>query len=159
MSTKIIATFTLQTQARKRESYKSMWTKSRERGAARKYLSGNFKAGHVTPNEHYLSRAGLRGRKRYLFLGIFILLYIITVAHLLVSENHCTLSELHSAMTCKISVLSATPIFLLWIYTNCLNCVTRAQNINMEGFSMEGFGVLNWLRNAVNNLASSHVIL
>ena len=85
-----------------------MWTKSRERGAARKYLSGNFKAGHVTPNEHYLSRAGIRGRKRYLFLGIFILIYIITIAHLLVSsENHCTYRfELYSAVMCKIAYLS-----------------------------------------------------
>ena len=92
MPLKIIVTvylLILHTQTRKSEPYKSMWTKSRERGAARKYLSGNFKAGHVTPNEHYLSRAGLRGRKRYLFLGIFILIYIITIAHLLVSENHC----------------------------------------------------------------------
>ena len=85
-----------------------MWTKSRERGVARKYLSGNFKAGHVTPNEHYLSRAGIRGRKRYLFLGIFILIYIITIAHLLVSsENHCTYRfELYSAVMCKIAYLS-----------------------------------------------------
>ena len=92
MPLKIIVTvylLILHTQTRKSEPYKSMWTKSRERGTARKYLSGNFKAGHVTPNEHYLSRAGLRGRKRYLFLGIFILIYIITIAHLLVSENHC----------------------------------------------------------------------
>lgn len=72
-------------QTQQREPYKSIWTKSHERSAARKYLTRNFKAGHITPNEHYLNRAGLRGRKRYIFLTIFVLVYIITIANLLVS--------------------------------------------------------------------------
>ena len=106
-----------------------MWTKSRERGAARKYLSGNFKAGHVTPNEHYLSRAGLRGRKRYLFLGTFILLYIITVAHLLVSENHCTLIRVSfSYGVCAISHTNLSPVDI-----NCSNYVTHDKETRRGG--------------------------
>ena len=106
-----------------------MWTKSRERGAARKYLSGNFKAGHVTPNEHYLSRAGLRGRKRYLFLGIFILLYIMTVAHLLVSENHCTLIRVSfSYDVCAISHTNLSAVDI-----NCSNYVTHDKETRRGG--------------------------
>ena len=110
-----------------------MWMKSRERGAARKYLSGNFKAGHVTPNEHYLSRAGLRGRKRYLFLGIFILLYIITVAHLLVSENHCTLIRVAFSHDVQ-DICAISHTNLSAVDTNCSNYVAHAQR------SREGVG-------------------
>ena len=83
-------------QTQQREPYKSIWTKSHERSAARKYLTRNFKAGHITPNEHYLNRAGLRGRKRYIFLTIFVLVYIITIANLLVSAIIYNISATHS---------------------------------------------------------------
>ena len=65
----------------------SMWEKSKERSIAKKYLHRNFKSGHIPPNEHYLSRAGLRGRKRWLCLALFILIYLFALAHLTVRTN------------------------------------------------------------------------
>ena len=62
----------------------SMWEKSKERSIAKKYLHRNFKSGHIPPNEHYLGRAGLRGRKRWLCLALFVLIYLFALAHLTV---------------------------------------------------------------------------
>jgi len=97
-------------QTQQREPYKSIWTKSHERSAARKYLTRNFKAGHITPNEHYLSRAGLRGRKRYIFLTIFVLVYIITIANLLVSAIILLIYNI-SATHSVSGIVSIMPIY------------------------------------------------
>ncbi|XP_064404964.1 beta-sarcoglycan-like [Halichondria panicea] len=63
----------------------TIWEKSTERSYAKKYLHGNFKSGHRTPNEHYLGRAGLRGRKRWICLGLFVVLYLLAAAHLVLT--------------------------------------------------------------------------
>lgn len=63
---------------------KSMLQKSRERSRAKKYLHRNLAAGHVTPNEHYLERAGLRGRKMALCVCLMVLLFLIALGHLAV---------------------------------------------------------------------------
>lgn len=63
-----------------------IWTKSRERRAAKRYLFGNFTARHLIPNEHYLNRVGLRGRKAWLCLCLFVVIYLIALAHLAVSS-------------------------------------------------------------------------
>ena len=65
----------------------SMREKSVERSIAKKNLHRNFKSGHITPNEHYLGRAGLRGRKRWCCLALFVLIYLFALAHLTVSST------------------------------------------------------------------------
>lgn len=64
-----------------------MLQKSRERSRAKKYLHRNLSAGHVTPNEHYLERAGLRGRKKWLLGCLLLLVFCIAFGHLAVREN------------------------------------------------------------------------
>ena len=64
---------------------KSMPQKSRERSRTKKYLHRNLTAGHVTPNEHYLERAGLRGRKRWLLGCLLLLLLLVALGNLAVS--------------------------------------------------------------------------
>ena len=63
-----------------------MWRKSKERSAAKKYLNRNLAAGHRTPNEHYLERAGLRGRKKWLCCGFIFMLFLIALGHLAVMQ-------------------------------------------------------------------------
>lgn len=64
---------------------KSMLDKSRERSKAKKPLHRNFKAGHVTPNEHYLERAGLRGRKIGLCYCFLLIILLFATGHLAVT--------------------------------------------------------------------------
>ena len=70
-----------------------IWAKSKQRSDAKKYLFGNFTARHLLPNEHYLNRAGLRGRKLWLCLCLFVIVYIIALAHLTVSLQRKILSN------------------------------------------------------------------
>ena len=62
-----------------------MLEKSRERSQTKKYLHRNLAAGHVTPNEHYLERAGLRGRKQWLLGCLLLCVVFIALGHLAVS--------------------------------------------------------------------------
>jgi len=62
-----------------------MLQKSRERSRAKKYLHRNLAAGHVAPNQHYLERAGLRGRKMWLCWCLVLFLLLLALAHLAVS--------------------------------------------------------------------------
>lgn len=62
-----------------------MWGKSREKKVARMYHTRNFGTGHVEPDEYYLSRIGLRGRKRWLLLFCVIFGYLLVIGHLVVS--------------------------------------------------------------------------
>ena len=63
-----------------------MWKKYREKKEAKKHHSGNFNTGYVAAKEHYLNRSGLRGRKRWIFFAIFLLVCIVTLAHLTVRD-------------------------------------------------------------------------
>jgi hypothetical protein len=60
----------------------SMWSKSREKKAAKKYHTRNFGTGHVEADSHYLSRVGLRGRKRWLLLSALVFGYLLVLGHL-----------------------------------------------------------------------------
>ena len=65
-----------------------MWGKSREKKAARMYHTRNFAAGHVEPDEYYLSRVGLRGRKRWLLLCGLLSAYLIVIGHFVVTITY-----------------------------------------------------------------------
>ena len=64
-----------------------MLRKSRERSKAKKYLNRNLDAGHIIPNQHYLERAGLRGRKQWLCCGLIFMLFLFALGHLAVKYN------------------------------------------------------------------------
>lgn len=85
-----------------------MLRKSRERSAAKKYLNRNLAAGHRTPNEHYLERAGLRGRKKWLCCGFIFLLFLFAMCHLAVMQllkpDHSSFADIFQ-VTC----------FILWV--------------------------------------------
>jgi len=61
-----------------------MWGKAKDKKAARMYHTRNFTTGHVEPDEYYLSRLGLRGRKRWIFLSVVVCIYLLAIGHLLV---------------------------------------------------------------------------
>lgn len=61
-----------------------MWGKTRDKKAARMYHTRNFTTGHVEPDEYYLSRVGLRGRKRWIFLSVVVCIYLLAIGHLMV---------------------------------------------------------------------------
>lgn len=61
-----------------------MWRAARRKKAAKKYHSGNFDTRHLTPDEHYLGRTGLRGRKIWIALAVLVFVYLIVTAHLVV---------------------------------------------------------------------------
>lgn len=63
----------------------TMWGKSREKKAARMYHTRNFGTGHVEPDEYYLSRIGLRGRKRWILLCSVVFGYLLVIGHFVVS--------------------------------------------------------------------------
>lgn len=63
----------------------SLWAKKKEKKATKKYHARNFGTGHVEADWHYLSRVGLRGRKRWLLLSALILGYLFVLGHLAVS--------------------------------------------------------------------------
>lgn len=60
-----------------------LW-KSRRRSRTKKLLYRNFKAGSLEADEHYLGRAGLRGRKIYLCYGLLVTLLLFSIGHLMV---------------------------------------------------------------------------
>ena len=62
-----------------------MFEKAKEKKMARMYHTRNFGTGHVEADYYYLSRVGLRGRKRWLLLSALLLAYMIVIGHLLVS--------------------------------------------------------------------------
>ena len=70
---------------------RTMWGKSREKKAARMYHTRNFGTGLVEADEYYLSRVGLRGRKRWLLLCGLLCAYLIVVGHLVVSLPTCNM--------------------------------------------------------------------
>lgn len=102
----------------------SIWTKSRQRGAAKKYLFGNFTARQLVFNEHYLNRAGLRGRKIWLCLCLFVVVYLIALAHLTVSLqliiNHTAQNNYEACPGTPSFTLAEltlqTTIFSIWEY-------------------------------------------
>lgn len=61
-----------------------MLQKSRARSKTKKYLHRNLGAGHITPSEHYLGRAGLRGRKACCCWGIVLLALFVALGNLAV---------------------------------------------------------------------------
>ena len=65
----------------------TMWGKAREKKAARMYHTRNFGTGHVQPDEYYLRRIGLRGRKRWIFLSVVLFAYLLVTGHLVVSSD------------------------------------------------------------------------
>lgn len=68
-----------------------MLEKSRARSRTKKYLHRNLASGHVTPSQHYLERAGLRGRKLWLCCALVWLLLLLALAHLAVRHHHAGL--------------------------------------------------------------------
>ena len=64
-----------------------MWGKARHKKATRMYHTRNFGTGHVEADEYYLSRVGLRGRKRWIFLCAILFAFLIVIGHLLVSST------------------------------------------------------------------------
>ena len=62
----------------------SMLQKSRARSKTKKYLHRNLGAGHIIPNEHYLERAGLRGRKAWCCWGAVLLALFVALGNLAV---------------------------------------------------------------------------
>jgi hypothetical protein len=62
-----------------------MWGKAREKKAARMYHTRNFGTGHVQPDEYYLRRIGLRGRKRWIFLSVVLFAYLLVTGHLVLT--------------------------------------------------------------------------
>lgn len=61
-----------------------MLQKSRTRSKTKKYLHRNLGAGHITPSEHYLERAGLRGRKAWCCWGLVLLALFVALGNLAV---------------------------------------------------------------------------
>lgn len=55
------------------------------RRAAKKYLYRNVTSGYITPDPHYLSRSGLRGKKAGLCCASLALVACLSAAHLLVT--------------------------------------------------------------------------
>ena len=64
-----------------------MWQASRLKKAAKKSHSGNFGASHIVPDEHFLGRTGLRGRKVWVALTVLALVYLVVTANLVVSAS------------------------------------------------------------------------
>ena len=62
-----------------------MFEAARDKKRARRYHSRNFTLGHVKADKHYLSRAGLRGRKRWLLVALIVSVYCVVIGQLLVS--------------------------------------------------------------------------
>ena len=73
----------------------TMWGKAREKKAARVYHTRNFGTGHVEPDEYYLRRIGLRGRKRWIFLSVVLFAYLLVTGHLVVSSDILYTSSLY----------------------------------------------------------------
>ena len=86
-----------------------MWAKSREKKAMGKYHTRNFGMGHVEADLHYLTRAELRGRKRWLVFSAVLLGYLLVTGHLLVSSGA---SRNH--MTLELLLLSSSSLFVLY---------------------------------------------
>ena len=87
----------------------TMWGKSREKKAARMYHTRNFGTGHVEPDEYYLSRIGVRGRKRWLLLSSVLLGYLLVIGHFVVS----LICSLCNKPICAIQLL-------IWLYLHPL---------------------------------------
>ena len=58
--------------------------KSKKRRRAKKYLYRNFKAGSLETDEHYLGRAGLRGRKIFFCYSLLVGMLVFSLLHLTV---------------------------------------------------------------------------
>ena len=114
----------------------SMITKSRERSRAKRSLNRNFKSGDVKANEHYLNRVGLRGRKRWVCLGLFIVIYLIAVAHLVVRTFTHTHTHTHSYIcTCTCAKHKCTYILQTHKHTcACTYIHTHTANMCVTGY-------------------------
>lgn len=66
---------------------KSMFEAARDKKRARRYHSRNFTMGYVKTDKHYLSRAGLRGRKRWLLLALIVSVYCVVITQLLITST------------------------------------------------------------------------
>ena len=62
-----------------------MWASTRAKKAANKDHAGNYEAGRVNVHEKALHRTGLRGRKIIFCCLLLVLVYLITLANLVVS--------------------------------------------------------------------------
>eukprot|EP00731_Ephydatia_muelleri_P031012 Em0022g526a len=65
---------------------KSMFQAARDKKRARRYHSRNFTLGYVKADNHYLSRAGLRGRKRWLLVALIVSVYCVVIGQLLITS-------------------------------------------------------------------------
>ena len=94
-----------------------MLGKLKEKKAAKMYHTRNFGTGYVEADYYYLSRVGLRGRKRWLLLFVLVLAYIIVIGHLMVSS------------LCVVS----TYFYIVYTYTRC--CMPLHTSIALVDFS------------------------
>ena len=80
------------------------------RRAAKKYLYRNVTSGYITPDPHYLSRSGLRGKKAGLCCASLALVACLSAAHLLVRTRQGW--RLATAATLKLVVFQVTCFIL-----------------------------------------------
>lgn len=110
----------------------SMLQKSRERSRTKKYLHRNLTAGHVTPSEHYLERAGLRGRKRWLLGCLLLLLLLVALGNLALT---CLILSVLQFGTTGFSYFTFSGISTLWHLGGNLTNVTIAAPHGISSFN------------------------
>ncbi|XP_071951730.1 uncharacterized protein [Antedon mediterranea] len=121
----------------------SMREKSLERRRVTKEHNSNFRAGHVYVNENQLYKTGLRGRKRFLFYMILLVLYIIVVSNLLVLLLIMFSLKINDEGMAVMEVVPDRAIrFLHQLYMDkiTLNGTTSAQLASFHSQNLDFFG-------------------